>query len=206
VRQAVDFALQVLALSSCFFGTAGGTGRANLAAHRCSNFLWRSRGMSRITHLRVRGPAPELLPQRARRSKGPKWCRGESASAGHAMGSDWPALRSLQIGTAPAILSGPAIDTSPERGTVWSPGTRLENGRSGAHIPEMETIVRCGNCGAEYRRTEEKFLVPHTGHASCTVCGNTLEYWVENNSSWSSGQRESLNSHPKRPRGLQPDR
>jgi hypothetical protein len=22
------------------------------------------------------------------------------------------------------------------------------------------------------------FLVPHTGHASCTVCGDTLEYWV----------------------------
>jgi len=30
----------------------------------------------------------------------------------------------------------------------------------------MTTIVRC-NCGAEYKRTEAKFLVPHTGHASC---------------------------------------
>jgi hypothetical protein len=44
----------------------------------------------------------------------------------------------------------------------------------------MATIVRCNNCGAEYHRTDEKFLVPHTGHASCTICGDTLEYWVEN--------------------------
>jgi len=51
--------------------------------------------------------------------------------------------------------------------------------RSGAHIPRMVTIVRCSNCGAEYRRTEEKFLVPHTGHAHCTVCGDTLESWLE---------------------------
>jgi hypothetical protein len=28
----------------------------------------------------------------------------------------------------------------------------------------MATIVQC-NCGAEYRRTEEKFLAPHTGDA-----------------------------------------
>ena len=40
------------------------------------------------------------------------------------------------------------------------------------------TIVRC-NCGAEYKRTEAKFLVPHTGHASCKVCGATLESWLE---------------------------
>ena len=38
------------------------------------------------------------------------------------------------------------------------------------------TIVQC-NCGAEYRRTEEKFLVPHTGDAVCTVCGAALESW-----------------------------
>ena len=44
----------------------------------------------------------------------------------------------------------------------------------------MATIVRCTNCGDEYRRTEEKFLVPHTGSADCTVCGDTLESWVEN--------------------------
>ena len=31
--------------------------------------------------------------------------------------------------------------------------------RTVGHIPEMATIVQC-NCGAEYRRTEEKFLVP----------------------------------------------
>src|SRR5258707_15181143 len=34
-------------------------------------------------------------------------------------------------------------------------------------------------CGAEYKRTETKFLVPHTGHASCKVCGATLESWLE---------------------------
>jgi hypothetical protein len=44
----------------------------------------------------------------------------------------------------------------------------------------MATIVQC-NCGAEYRRTEEKFLVPQTGDAVCTVCGAALESWVESN-------------------------
>ena len=42
----------------------------------------------------------------------------------------------------------------------------------------MATIVQC-NCGAEYRRTEEKFLAPHTGDAVCTVCGAALESWEE---------------------------
>jgi hypothetical protein len=42
----------------------------------------------------------------------------------------------------------------------------------------MATIVRC-NCGAEYERTEAKFLMPHTGRASCEVCGATLESWLE---------------------------
>ena len=54
---------------------------------------------------------------------------------------------------------------------------RLEKVRFGAHILGMATIVQC-NCGAEYRRTAEKFLVPHTGHASCEVCGATLESWL----------------------------
>ena len=45
-------------------------------------------------------------------------------------------------------------------------------------FPGMVTIVQC-NCGAEYRRTEEKFLVPHTGDAICTVCGAALESWSE---------------------------
>ena len=47
-----------------------------------------------------------------------------------------------------------------------------------AHILGMATIVRY-NCGAEYRRTEEKFLVPHTGDAICAVCGAALESWLE---------------------------
>jgi hypothetical protein len=55
---------------------------------------------------------------------------------------------------------------------------RLEKVRFGAHIPGMATIVQC-NCGAEYRRTEEKFLVPHTGDAICAVCGAALESWLE---------------------------
>ena len=42
----------------------------------------------------------------------------------------------------------------------------------------MATIVQC-NCGAEYRRTEEKFLAPHTGDAVCTVCGAALKSWSE---------------------------
>jgi len=42
----------------------------------------------------------------------------------------------------------------------------------------MATIVQC-NCGAEYRRTEEKFLVTHTGGESCKICGATLEAWWE---------------------------
>ena len=54
----------------------------------------------------------------------------------------------------------------------------MANPGSQAHIPEMATIVQC-NCGAEYRRTEEKFLVPHTGDAVCTVCGAALESWSE---------------------------
>jgi hypothetical protein len=54
----------------------------------------------------------------------------------------------------------------------------LASGRLEAHIRNMATIVKC-DCGAEYRRTDEKFLVPHTGHASCKVCGATLESWIE---------------------------
>jgi hypothetical protein len=42
----------------------------------------------------------------------------------------------------------------------------------------MATITHC-NCGIEYRRTEEKFLVPHAGDAVSTVCGAALESWLE---------------------------
>jgi hypothetical protein len=61
--------------------------------------------------------------------------------------------------------------------SIWQPD-RLEKGWSGAHIPKMETIVKC-DCGAEYKRTEAKFLMPHTGHVSCEVCGAVLESWLE---------------------------
>ena len=45
-----------------------------------------------------------------------------------------------------------------QRKNSWA--LAVANPRSQAHIPRMVTIVQC-NCGAEYRRTEEKFLVPH---------------------------------------------
>jgi hypothetical protein len=54
----------------------------------------------------------------------------------------------------------------------------LENGRFRAHIPAMATTVRC-HCGAEYKRTETKFLLPHTGGAACEICGAVLEAWWE---------------------------
>ncbi len=60
----------------------------------------------------------------------------------------------------------------------------------------MATIVRC-NCGAEYKRTEEKFLVPHTGDAVCTVCGAALESW------WTSTHIPSFEL-VKRPDGRPP--
>jgi hypothetical protein len=47
----------------------------------------------------------------------------------------------------------------------------------GAYL-RMATVVQC-NCGAEYRRSEEKFLLPHTGDAICVVCGAALESWLE---------------------------
>src|SRR5258706_7286321 len=71
----------------------------------------------------------------------------------------------------------------------------------------MATIVRCNNCGAEYHRTDEKFLVPHTGHASCTICGDMLEYWVENTHfaifQVVTRPDGSPNDAPKTPHGLQ---
>jgi len=63
-------------------------------------------------------------------------------------------------------------------GAMFLLAVAMANPRSQAHIPGMVTIVQC-NCGAEYRRTEEKFLVPHTGDAICAVCGGALESWSE---------------------------
>ena len=45
-----------------------------------------------------------------------------------------------------------------------------------AAIPRMTTIVKC-KCGAEYNRTDTKFLVTHKADASCEVCGAMLESW-----------------------------
>jgi hypothetical protein len=63
-------------------------------------------------------------------------------------------------------------------GSVLGQSSGLENSLFRAHIPGMATIVRC-NCGAEYKRTEDKFLAPHTGGAVCTICGAALEAWWE---------------------------
>src|SRR5258705_13201590 len=67
----------------------------------------------------------------------------------------------------------------------------------------MATIVRC-NCGAEYKRTETKFLVPHTGDAVCAVCGAALESWRKSTHvpSFELIKRPDRKpaSHPKRPR------
>ena len=61
----------------------------------------------------------------------------------------------------------------------------------------MVTIVQC-NCGAEYRRTEEKFLVPHTGDAICAVCGAALESWSES----THVPMYELIEHPDRKAGM----
>ena len=74
------------------------------------------------------------------------------------------------------LSQAPAIGLS--SGGQFDFGSRLEKGRAGAHIPRMETIVKC-DCGAEYKRTEAKFLMPHTGHVSCEVCGAVLDSWLE---------------------------
>ena len=42
-------------------------------------------------------------------------------------------------------------------------------------IPKMITIIEC-KCGAEYSRTDTKFLITHKGNAFCEVCGSILEF------------------------------
>ena len=48
------------------------------------------------------------------------------------------------------------------------------------------------NCGAEYERTEAKFLMPHTGHVSCEVCILGWKAPTLPHSIWSNVQTESL--------------
>jgi len=68
----------------------------------------------------------------------------------------------------------------------------------------MATIVR-RNCGAEYKRTETKFLEPHTGDAVCTVCGGCARVVVEKHprslirTYQTSRQKAGMTSQPKRP-------
>ncbi len=40
----------------------------------------------------------------------------------------------------------------------------------------MTSIIWC-KCGAEYKRTDTKFLVIHKGEAFCEDCGVMLESW-----------------------------
>jgi len=47
---------------------------------------------------------------------------------------------------------------------------------SAAAIPRMITHFKC-KCGAEYNRTDTKFLVTHKGDAICEACGAVLESW-----------------------------
>ena len=47
---------------------------------------------------------------------------------------------------------------------------------STAAIPRMTTIFEC-KCGAEYNRTDTKFLITHKGDEACEVCGAMLESW-----------------------------
>ena len=92
---------------------------------------------------------------------------------------DRPAHRSPRIPGSPASFRRPrrsAFQVS--GGGQFDFGSRLEKGRPGAHIPRMETIVKC-DCGADYKRTEAKFLMPHTGHVSCEVCGAVLKSRLE---------------------------
>src|SRR5450756_949546 len=57
------------------------------------------------------------------------------------------------------------------------PRIRLDRGHRRRIFQTMDTIVKCRGA-AEYKRTETKFLVLHTGHAACKVCGATLESWL----------------------------
>ena len=41
----------------------------------------------------------------------------------------------------------------------------------------MTSIIWC-KCGAEYKRTDTKFLVTHKGEAFCDECGAMLESWT----------------------------
>jgi hypothetical protein len=70
----------------------------------------------------------------------------------------------------------------------------------------MATIVRC-NC-AEYKRTETKFLEPHTGDGVCTVCGAALESWWKSThvpsfeTYQTSRQKAGMTSRHEKPAGL----
>src|ERR1700737_666675 len=67
----------------------------------------------------------------------------------------------------------------------------------------MVTIFQC-TCGAEYKRTETKFLVPHTGHADCKVCGTRVLVGNHPRShiraAQTSRRKACMKPHLKRPR------
>ena len=57
---------------------------------------------------------------------------------------------------------------------------------------------------AEYKRTETKFLVPHTGHASCKVCGARLESWLASTQVPEFELVKGPNGKPAHIRGMAP--
>jgi len=79
-------------------------GLKNLAAHRRSHLLSRSRGILLITQSSGFLVAPGLRPQRARASKGPTG----NQRPGLCAGADRPAPDSPRIPNSPTTLSGPA--------------------------------------------------------------------------------------------------
>ena len=54
----------------------------------------------------------------------------------------------------------------------------MANPRSQAHI-SGDGDNRSMQLRRRVQKTEEKFLVPHTGDAICAVCGAALESWSE---------------------------
>ena len=92
------------------------------------------------------------------------------------VGSLWFVIRISDLRIGHALGRAAGCRRTAQRIHRLNADCPLENELFEAHIPRMATIVRC-NCGAEYKRTEEKFLLPHTGGAVCTVCGAALEAW-----------------------------
>jgi hypothetical protein len=109
-RRTVDPAFQ----ADGFSGAAGPTGRKNLAAHRCSNFLCRSRGIALTIRLPGSRSCPGYRLQRSRSPKVPKWRRrnhrralGDHLSRPGSEGSEAAGTRRLRRRIWPGLTAGP---------------------------------------------------------------------------------------------------